>query len=28
MIKKIDIAKFGRFNNYQWDKIIGKYERQ
>lgn len=26
MIKKIDITKFGLFNNYQWDKIIGKDE--
>ncbi|MDO9154418.1 MAG: AAA family ATPase, partial [Paludibacter sp.] len=26
MIKKIDIMKFGRFNNYLWDKTIGKDE--
>jgi len=26
MIKKIDIAKFGRFNNYKWDKTIGRDE--
>lgn len=26
MIKKIDITKFGLFQNYQWDKTIGKNE--
>lgn len=26
MIKKVDINKFGIFTNYQWDKIIGKWE--
>lgn len=26
MIKKIDITKFGLFNNYLWDKTIGKEE--
>lgn len=26
MIKKIDITRFGLFQNYQWDKTIGKNE--
>ncbi|MEO6520526.1 MAG: AAA family ATPase [Mucilaginibacter sp.] len=26
MITKIDIIKFGLFNNYSWDKIVGKDE--